>query len=504
MSEPQRQRFGLGVFVVVAVVLLGGLVISFGSLPSMFTLRSSYTLVFFDAPGVGPGTPVRRSGVKIGEVTKVDLDDKTGEVLVVAQIEPRFAPRSNEEPLVNQNLLNGNAVIDFILKVPPRVFPRATTRALGAPPTSKSSDGEPQQEPPPPPPPEPDRGQLLPPGSVIRGARQLDARNIIGTAADLIPSAERSLDAIRLSVERFVRLGPVLEETILEIRETARSVREMVPEVRKTNDNLIAVTQAARLAMPEVRNIAADARTAAGSISQTVKRVDDLLQKNQDKIVKAVDNLNGVLERANQVLGDENQANVKATLANIKKSSERLDGTLNSAEDFMKDARKSSAKLNETLTQADETVKELRQTVQRSSVKVEGILDDVKKTTFALADRTPFILKNVEVVSDQVGRLIGIAGEFLSNPGKAGGTVGKLFSDPELYNNLSDASLAAARLIQRLEPAVRDLQNFADKIARHPELIGIGGAVRPSGGLKESPFTPIQPSSQPLWGGVRP
>jgi phospholipid/cholesterol/gamma-HCH transport system substrate-binding protein len=28
---------------------------------------------------------------------------------------------------------------------------------------------------------------------------------------------------------------------------------------------------------------------------------------------------------------------------------------------------------------------------------------------------------------------------------------------------------------------------FADKLARHPELIGIGGAIRPSSGLKESP-----------------
>ena len=48
----------------------------------------------------------------------------------------------------------------------------------------------------------------------------------------------------------------------------------------------------------------------------------------------------------------------------------------------------------------------------------------------------------------------------------------------------------AARLMPRLDRALRDIEVFADKLARHPELIGLGGAVNPSRGLKESPTAP--------------
>jgi phospholipid/cholesterol/gamma-HCH transport system substrate-binding protein len=42
----------------------------------------------------------------------------------------------------------------------------------------------------------------------------------------------------------------------------------------------------------------------------------------------------------------------------------------------------------------------------------------------------------------------------------------------------------------RVERALKDLEVFADKLARHPESIGLGGALRPSSGLKEAPTTP--------------
>ena len=46
-------------------------------------------------------------------------------------------------------------------------------------------------------------------------------------------------------------------------------------------------------------------------------------------------------------------------------------------------------------------------------------------------------------------------------------------------------------MVARLEKVARDLEVFADKIARKPETIGIGGALHPSTGLKESPTAPL-------------
>src|SRR5206468_12880581 len=67
-------------------------------LHSFPTRRSSdLTIVFDDAPGVAPGTPVRRSGVRIGEVKSVDLDDETGKVRVAIVVEKRYTLRKDRK-----------------------------------------------------------------------------------------------------------------------------------------------------------------------------------------------------------------------------------------------------------------------------------------------------------------------------------------------------------------------------------------------------------------------
>jgi phospholipid/cholesterol/gamma-HCH transport system substrate-binding protein len=49
------------------------------------------------------------------------------------------------------------------------------------------------------------------------------------------------------------------------------------------------------------------------------------------------------------------------------------------------------------------------------------------------------------------------------------------------------------KILPRLDRVLRDMEIFADKLARHPELIGLGGALRPSSGMKETPPYRIYP-----------
>ena len=70
------------------------------------------------------------------------------------------------------------------------------------------------------------------------------------------------------------------------------------------------------------------------------------------------------------------------------------------------------------------------------------------------------------------------------------GSLQKLLSDPQLYQDLDAAAVSLARVMGRAEKIAKDLEVFADKVARRPELIGVGGAVRPSSGLKDLPNSP--------------
>jgi hypothetical protein len=76
--------------------------------------------------------------------------------------------------------------------------------------------------------------------------------------------------------------------------------------------------------------------------------------------------------------------------------------------------------------------------------------------------------------------------------------VQRLLADPSVYQSLDAAAGSLARVLARAEKVARDLEVFADKVARRPELIGVGGAIRPSSGLKESPHAPL-PSYRPDW-----
>ena len=116
MSEP-RQRLALGIFVFFTLFIMAGLIVVFGSGKQWFSSYNQYTLVFTDAPGISHGSPVRKSGVKVGQVSSIDLDNDTGLVRVVVDLDSKFIPRSNDEPVISKGLITGDTSIDFMLKL---------------------------------------------------------------------------------------------------------------------------------------------------------------------------------------------------------------------------------------------------------------------------------------------------------------------------------------------------------------------------------------------------
>src|SRR4051794_24896359 len=101
MAE-RRLKLRLGVFVGATLVALAGLVVLFGRAPDLFSRKARYTVTFSEAPGVAVGTPIRKSGIRIGEVTTLDLDPETGLVMVGIAVEKKFLPRANEDATITR------------------------------------------------------------------------------------------------------------------------------------------------------------------------------------------------------------------------------------------------------------------------------------------------------------------------------------------------------------------------------------------------------------------
>jgi phospholipid/cholesterol/gamma-HCH transport system substrate-binding protein len=411
----QAVRFRLGIFVLGVLILLGVLIILFGGLPNYFKPSETYYIIFDSAPGVSAGTPVRRSGVRIGEVRTFTLDDQTGTVRVEISVSPEYSLRLQDQPTLSQGLLGGDATIDFV----PRP-PDGKEVLVG----------------------------IVEPGSTLEGVTQADAGTLVQKTTEVMPPAKESMEELRKALRRFDKMAPLMEETLKEYRDIGKATRQVIPDLRRTNEEL---------------------QLAARNWSKVGERFDVLLQNNETKIVQAIDRLQDALKRISDVFSDQNQKNLSIALKNVKNSSERLDPILADTEKMIKESQKTLERVNESLRKTDD------------------VLTNMQKATKPMADRSEKIFKNMEETTDQLNKALGEARELMRLIGRGDGTLQKLLTDPCLYNNLNDTAYMVNKLMPRLDRILRDVEIFADKIARHPEALGVGGVVRPGNGLKSPP-----------------
>jgi phospholipid/cholesterol/gamma-HCH transport system substrate-binding protein len=448
MNE-QAIRFRLGIFVLAALLLLAVLATLFGGFPSYFKTTESYTLVFSNAQGISPGTPVRRSGVRIGEVRDVNLDNVTGKVQVGIRIDEGFFLRKGDKATLITGLIGGDSSIAFM---PPE-------------------DGK-QADP-----------TRVPAGAVLPGYTQADAGALLQKTGDLVPNAKEVLEEIRKAFQRLDKAAPMMEETLKEFRDFAKATREIVPEVRKVGSDIHELVKDVRKNMPDLAKTNQEAQVALATWNRFGESANVLLKTNEDKITKTLDNLQDSLKQVNKLFSSENQKLITETLQNVQKGSSRLEILAKSTEELIKDGRDVMKDSRDTLKEGRGTIKQINETLKGA----DEVLASIGKATKPFGEQAPKILKNFEETSEKLNRAISDASELLRTVARGEGTVQKLLFDPSLYNNLNDTAAMATKVVPRLDRILRDMEIFADRIARHPESLGIGGVVRPSSGVLPFP-----------------
>ena len=450
------QKIRLGLFVFGALAALATLIVMFGKKPgAFFKDRVSYPAVFDNAPGIQKGTPLRRSGVNIGEVESVALEE-SGKVRVVFRIDKQFRPRENEVPAINQALLTGDSIVEMILN------PEKRDKPLG-------------------PVVDPD------PDKPMKGRGPLTPRDVGQRAEPLLDVSQRVLVEMEHAFKEFSRVAPEMRDALRESSATLQSIREAVPELRKTNDGVQGMLAAARVALPKLEQTNNQAQKTLLEWGNAGEQVRLLVASNQDKVSKTIDKMNAAIdsatvtmdtisktaERANRVMSDENIKNINTTLVNVKQGTDKFPALADSADGLMKDASTGIKRFNQT------------------AEKAEAALENISRTTKSFADRSDPILKNVQDGSEQFKQLVFESRQLLNHFARSEGTIGKLFNDPSLYNSANDSLLMLSRMAPRLERILADLETFSDKVARHPELVGARGVFKPDSGLKASPHAPL-------------
>ena len=115
MNERVMQ-FRIGMFVIVAGLVLTMLIVWFGESPSL--LRDHVFLIarYDEAPGVAEGVMIRKSGIRIGEVSAIAFDERPGMpdgVLVTLSLERKFKLKEGSVPRITRSLI-GDVSIDML------------------------------------------------------------------------------------------------------------------------------------------------------------------------------------------------------------------------------------------------------------------------------------------------------------------------------------------------------------------------------------------------------
>ncbi len=486
MAERVLRR-RLGVFVAATVAALTGLVVLFGGAPDVFSTRTKYTVLYPEAPGVAAGTPVRKSGVRIGRVTAIDIDEGTGQVRVNIEVENKYLPRQSEEPAISRGLLSGDTTLDFIPKTDERGQPLA-------------------------------RADSVPANAEIIGVPPINTQRLLNQAQGAIPNAQDALVKFSATVSRFDKVGPKAEIALDEIAAFAKLAREMLPELRQTNKkvqdflgsddpvdpnkkisferddepappaNLKALLREVQDFVKAYKPLAEDLRSilkasepeltaALKAIKTLTDRVGVFLTDDNRKAL--TDILKNFQTASNDLLSDENKKNINGILKNVNAGSEDLTKTIRLAAILLDRAEGTLKELNGRLAEA------------------KGLFANLEKASKPIADNAEPVMKNIALAAENLSKTLADARAAIGAFNKADGTVGKVLNDPQLYNQLVDAAANLNRTLIRAEKIAKDLEVFADKVARKPETIGIGGALRPSTGLKEAPTAPLGPTPYP-------
>ena len=109
-------RFGVGVLVLASAIIGVLLIAFFGAVPKFWVERYRFTVNFPSAPNVGVDTPVRKNGVLIGRVAKVELrKQRGGGVDLLLEIDPSYELLVGEVPRIKTgSLISGDSIIEFV------------------------------------------------------------------------------------------------------------------------------------------------------------------------------------------------------------------------------------------------------------------------------------------------------------------------------------------------------------------------------------------------------
>ncbi|MBY0588550.1 MlaD family protein [bacterium] len=351
MNE-QRMQFAIGVVTLVSLIALASLVLWFGDFGNLLQSRRTYYILLDNGLGAEPGIPVRRAGIRIGEVRSVEYDDDESKVALTIMLEGQNYLRDGDEPSLKTQGFLGDTYLDIS--------------------TNPEMRGKKDRAP-------------IPEEATLQGRPLTDLSQAATEASTLAPNANETLVQVQRASSQWAGVGERANRIIdanerrfnIILQDTTEAIDRLNQTLESINNVLDPKTQ---------ENL----KVTLENVRKSSDQLEPLIQSS----TKAIDQITGTTAKLDEVAGNLQKA--------TKPLAERSENTV-------KNLDESAASLNALLADLSTIVRQFKQsdgTIQRL-ITDPTVYQNIEEVTTmladAIADLQP-IMQDLSVFSDKIAR----------------------------------------------------------------------------------------------------
>jgi phospholipid/cholesterol/gamma-HCH transport system substrate-binding protein len=262
---------------------------------------------------------------------------------------------------------------------------------------------------------------------------RISTASLLGDAVlEFVPTSERT------STAEFVQDGDFLADGVV--------ATDPLQVLTNMEDNMQTALVAIKVAADEVAVF-------TRGLNQTLGNNDQQLQRIVDKSELALDTFQKTMTTIDDVVGDpEIKQGLKQSLSDLPNIFKDVQQTLAEARDAMK-------------------------TFDRVGQKAEQNLDSLAEFTGPLGEKGEQLMNDLSRSAQNLDELSSQLLVFSQSINSSDGTLGKFINDRELYDDVRETVSNLQAASRRIEPILKDVRVFTDKIATDPRVLGAKGAL---------------------------
>lgn len=351
MNE-HRMQFAIGIVTIMGGFALAAIIIWFGEFQSVFEMRKTYYVVFDYAPGAKAKMPVRRAGIRIGEVRQVEYSERHGKVGLTLVIEGENELRSGDIPTIGKDGFLGDRYVDIV--------------------TPDRLQGLADREP-------------IPSGTTLEGLSPEDPLESIQEMTEVIPTANQTLLDIQVTSRRWAEVGEranrIMAANEEQLALMLQDTRDSVQRLSQTLDNINAMLD------PQTQE---NFRVTLQKLRESSESLDPLLKSSRETIEQVRDTTETLEEVANNL-----QAATQPLAERSDNTMKNLDESVESLNIILKDVRE----LSQQFRGQDGSLQRLM-----SDPAMYQNLDQASALLVQNLGQLEAILKDVRVFADKIAR----------------------------------------------------------------------------------------------------